>query len=121
MVPLFGRRSWVSQLKCRFQVLIIAVVVAIKLDTLFGENDLLLLFFLRPLAFLISCYLSLTNIACCSCVSFLILHFDVWGLDLLMFLIFILEVLIELVAWVDDKWEDNHHWTVGVHSKEHVG
>ena len=119
MVPLFGWRSWMSELKCRLQIFIVAVV-AIKLYTLFGENDLLFLFFLlTSVAFRIDCYLSLA-IASCWYKYFLILNLYIGNFDLLMFLMFILEVLIELVAWVDDEWEDNHQWTFGVHCKKHV-
>jgi hypothetical protein len=93
--------------------------VAIKLYTLFGENDLLFLFFLTSVAFRIDCYLSLA-IASCWNKYFLILHLYIGNFDLLMLLMFIFEVLIELVAWVDNEWEDNHQWTFGVHCKKHV-
>lgn len=118
MVPLFGWRSWVSELKCWLQILIIAVL-AIKLNTLFGENDLLLLLFLTSIAFRIDRDLSLAVTGCWH-IHFLILYLDIGYFDLLMLLMFFFEVLIELVAWVDNEWEDNHQWTFGVHCKKHV-
>ena len=114
MIPLLGRSTWLSQLQCGLQIL----VIVIKLNTLFGENNLLLFFLLSPITLLIDSHLSL-NISHRS-VYVLILHLDIRSFCLCNFLVFFFEVFVELVSWVDDEWEDNDEWAFGVHRKKHV-
>ena len=103
-----------SQLQCGLQIL----VIVIKLNTLFGENNLLLFFLLSSITFLIHSHLSL-NI-CHRSVYVLILHLDIRSFYLCNFLVFFFEVFVELVSWVDDEWEDNDERAFGVHGKKHV-